>query len=100
MSQTKLFPEVTDRAKPPGTEPEWRQNFWQKFSRLEQRFGRGETYAPRARELILAGVVPEWVFRGALLAENSEHVDRCQKAVLALERLHAEIFGKGNPPHE
>jgi hypothetical protein len=74
-------------------EAAWRADFYRKFSRLEQQFGRGETYSAHARKLILDKVVPEWLFRGVLTAETAEHVERCQKGILALERLHTEIFG-------
>lgn len=94
-----LFPGVVDRAKPPEEdEGKWKREFWKRYGELTSRMGKNETYNQRTRDLILARIVPEWIFRGALLSQNPDHVDRCQKAVIALERLHAEIFGKDGLP--
>lgn len=79
----------------------WRIGFYRNLGRLERRFnGRGPTYPAAWIRLILEGIVPEWVFRGILFAPDEEHRKRCEKARLALERLHGQIFEKGNQEHE
>lgn len=59
---------------------------------LDQHFGRGESYSRFDRELIQEGVVPEWLLRGRKLLHGTPDGARCEKAVNALEGLHAAVW--------
>jgi len=58
---------------------------------LDKKYGRGPTYGPHDRELILSGTVPEWLLRGAKLCPP-ELAERCRQLVASLERAHAIVM--------
>lgn len=94
MSDQTTFPSLveTGAASVPD-EAEWRREFWRKYAKMQRDFGKGETYSLAARELIRKRIVPEWVFRGLVFSDGEKAI-RCEKAVLALERLFRDLFGE------
>ncbi len=95
MRQRSLptFHPTFDMSEPPDLEAEkrWRGRFWAGLREAEREFGTGPTYPEEWRRLILEGIVPEWVFRGIMFGKTRTLKTRCEKARLALERLHKEF---------
>lgn len=63
------------------------QSLRAKIDEAERMFGKGATYTPSERELILDQVVPEWLLRGRKFL-TGELQTRCEKGVKALTELH------------
>lgn len=57
---------------------------------LDKKYGRGPTYGPHERHLILDGVVPEWLLRGRRLLEG-ELREKCDQLIKMLERAHTAV---------
>jgi len=57
---------------------------------LDKKCGRGPTYGPHERKLILDRVVPEWLLRGRRLLEG-ELRERCDQLIKMLERAHTAV---------
>lgn len=95
MTQRNFFFE----ARPP--EPldngeQWKRDFWRKVRRAEKIFGKGPTYSTEQIEMILEGIVPEWIFRGIIFERNPVLRDQCVKARLALMKLYGLLNGPEN----
>lgn len=57
---------------------------------LDKKYGRGPTYGPHDRHLILDGIVPEWLLRGRKLL-SGELGERCEQLIKMLERAHTAV---------
>lgn len=57
---------------------------------LDKKYGRGPTYGPHDRKLILDRIVPEWLLRGRLVLKG-EMQARCEQLIQMLERAHTAV---------
>jgi hypothetical protein len=56
-----------------------------------RKFGQGETFTKRERDLVLQRIIPAWVLIGCRIGATPELVERCQKAAYYLERLYSDM---------
>lgn len=61
---------------------------------LDARFGAGASYSLHDRELILAGVVPEWLLRARLLLRDTREGQAAAQEIDRLVKLHEAVKGK------
>lgn len=61
-----------------------------RIDELDKKYGRGPSYGPHDRKLILDGVVPEWLLRGRKLLQG-EMGGRCDQLIKMLERAHVAV---------
>ncbi len=64
-----------------------------KIDAAERKYGKGPTYTPEERRLIVEKVVPEWLLRGRKLL-TGELGERCANGVKALVSLHDAVWTK------
>lgn len=67
-----------------------RKSITARADELDKKYGRGPTYGPHDRQLILDGVVPEWLLRGRKLL-SGEIAERCDQLIKMLERAYPQV---------
>ena len=64
-----------------------------RIAELEQQLGRGATYGTKEREHILAGTVPEWLYRARLLLDGADK-EWAEKLINGLTRARDQLWPK------
>ena len=89
----------SQRGRPAAT-PEQTTRLGAALDALERHFGRGETYGRRDQQLILFGLVPEWVLRVARKHPDDHVRGHAANLVDQLEILRRECFAAVRYPGE
>lgn len=60
---------------------------------LDKRYDKGPSYDSHTRDLILDGVLPEWLVRGAVYGKGALK-DRCARLVKELTEIHRPVLAQ------
>ena len=94
MNEQRSLPGFS--VKTSGPDDAWKRDFWRKVRRAEKIYGKGPTYSAAQVELILEGIIPEWIFRGMLFERNPVLREQCERARDKLLKLHELLNSPSN----